>query len=103
MRLIDKRNFRKWLKGKNKADIVGLSKQYDSCPIACYLEETHNAFRGGISANELILKINFHNPLDMNTQSTPKWAKNFIELVDSDFGLGEEVTAAEALTRLEAT
>ena len=80
-------SFRAWLAAKPVAEIVGVSDHDEDCPLA--------RFVGAIVCHDAI-----HSVDGNHRYSLPKWASDFIAVVDKH--TRTEITAARALKILDA-
>jgi hypothetical protein len=93
----DRAEFERWLDAGPNEDVVGLAEEPDACPLAYFL-----------------LDLEFERPVVKRTTwsegppdgrrhwNLPRWARRFVERVDTDPDLNDgEVTAARAKVILE--
>lgn len=93
--MLNRIKFRKWLKSKSPADIVGYANRPKCCPLATFLIEN-------ISDSEPLVGMGSYRMNGVNDeQCTPQWAQRFIEGVDSTRAINAAITADDALTVLD--
>lgn len=94
--------FREFLT-RNADFVVGQSRESILCPIATHLtDRTGKLWR--VSMREC---VSYRNWLRLGTQgfesdfNTPRWARDFIKLVDSSFSKHQDILGREALQILD--
>jgi hypothetical protein len=80
---LTKKAFVNWLQEKNDFDTVGVGGMDESCPIACFLQDTiEDACYISVNGISVAYEKNYRS----YERTLPIWAKNFVRDIDKAFG-----------------
>jgi hypothetical protein len=93
---LTKKNLINWLHSKKDNEIVGYAGEADSCPLATYYKENKtNVDCVAVTAGEVRYVKKYGNKIWVKV--LPKWAKNFVAIIDEEFTVVSVEDALEVL------
>lgn len=96
MRMLDLRNFRRWLDEQPDNATVGYVRRADECPLARHILEWHDLHTVSVGDERILADDRDETNTFEYEQQLQPWARRFVRAVDANQREGKAIKAAQA-------